>query len=122
MKNFTLLVFYLVTMYCSQAQEVRAKVLPIDPSTNCQIRYHYYPNLEAYFDNVTELYTYQIKGEWFSQKELPNGFRGYSMYNSANVAITDYDEEHITQFIKIHRKRYPYNTGRKTKEVVTATN
>jgi hypothetical protein len=37
-------------------------------------------------------------------QEIPNGYRGYSIFNKYNVMITDYDDDYICQFINIHKK------------------
>lgn len=80
----------------------------IDPTTNCQMRYYYFPNLEAYFDTQKRIYYYKEDSEWVTDEEIPEGYRGYSLYNKVYVFISDYDDEIITQFIDIHKKKYPY--------------
>ena len=82
----------------------------VDPVTFCAARYYYYPNLEAYFDTQKTEYHYQENGQWNVAEELPQGYRGYSMYNKVSVVIKDYDDDDITQFISIHKKKYPYIT------------
>ncbi|NUY79769.1 hypothetical protein HUK80_02595 [Flavobacterium sp. MAH-1] len=86
------------------------KRLPFDAETNCQIRYYYYPNLEAYFDNLNSIYIFKDKGIWVKEKEIPSGYRGYGLFNKAHIAINDYDDEDPTQFLEAHRKKYPYNS------------
>lgn len=104
------------------AQElISIERLPVDPSTNCHIRYFYYPNLEAYFDNQTQRYMFKDKGEWKSENKIPSGYRGYGLYNKANIAINDYDEDDIIQFLEVHRKKYPYNSLRKIRTNSTAS-
>ncbi|MBD3581107.1 hypothetical protein [Flavobacterium selenitireducens] len=106
----------------STAQETHSnKNLILDPSTNCHIRYYYYPNLEAYFDRETEKYIFRDKGQWKSESQIPSGYRGYGLFNKANIAINDYDEDNITQFLDDHRKKYPYNSLRKLKTNSTAS-
>jgi|GEM_PF-5771359 len=95
--------------------------LPFDPSTNCQIRYYYYPNLEAYYDGKSGLYFYKDNGSWTSDKQIPSGYRGYGLFNKANIAINDYDDDDVIQFIESHRKKYPYNSLRKIKNASTAS-
>lgn len=87
-----------------------------DPLTNCNLRYYYYPNLEAYFDTKKNLYIFTENGQWTTAEEIPSGYRGYSLYNKVSVFITDYDEDDITQFIKVHKKKFPYNMRGKYKE------
>jgi hypothetical protein len=75
----------------SLAQNIAAmkEKLPIDKKTNCYIRYHYYPNLQAYFDNLEMVYHYKDSGEWKTAPELPQNYGGYSLYNKASVVIND---------------------------------
>jgi hypothetical protein len=80
----------------------------IDSTTNCMLRYYYFPNLEAYYDSQKDIYMYSEKGEWKTAKEIPSGYRGYSIYNKINVVIRDYDDDDVIQFLKIHKKKYPY--------------
>lgn len=82
----------------------------IDPATNCVLRYYYFPNLEAYYDTQKNIYHFTESGQWVTADEIPAGYRGYSLYNKVNVIIKDYDDEDPTQFIRVHKKRYPYIT------------
>lgn len=95
--------------------------VPSDSETNCKLRYYYYPNLEAYFDNQTRFYLFRDRNEWKSEKEIPSGYRGYGLFNRAYVPITDYDDDNITQFLDVHRKKYPYNSLRRTRSAATAS-
>lgn len=124
MKNFKIVIALVVLFTCystyAQDSEIQKKYIPTDPKTNCQLRYSYFPNLYAYFDNLKNLYYYQINGQWESAAELPQNYGGYSIYNKARVAITNYEEENPEQFIKIHKKLYPYNSkGRYTNSTVS---
>ena len=87
----------------------------VDPETNCALRYYYYPNLQAYFDTKKNVYIYSENGEWKEGDDIPNGYRGYSLYNKVNVYISDYDDDNITQFINEHKKKYPYISAAKAK-------
>ena len=124
MKNFTLtlLLTFAVQMAMAQTSQPLIAGLKMDPNTHCQIRYHYYPNLEAYFDNAKGVYIYNNKGTWMVAPEIPANYRGYSLYNKMNVPITDYDDDNIIQFIKQHKVQFPYNTGRKQKEMTASVN
>ncbi|RZJ71045.1 hypothetical protein [Flavobacterium sp.] len=102
------------------AQETPVKrILPADPETNCQIRYYYYPNLEAYFDKAEELYIFRDKGEWKREKEIPSGYRGYGLYNKVSIAITDFDDDDITPFFNAHKKKYPYGSLKRARATVS---
>ena len=103
------LVLFLVNVSFAQKSKKQDDSPPlIDPISNCQFRYYYFPNIEAYFDTQKNIYFFKEDSEWTSAEEIPDGYRGYSLYNKINVFITDYDDDNITQFIDIHRKKYPY--------------
>lgn len=87
-------------------------------ATNCQLRYYYFPNIEAYFDTFKRVYYYRENGEWTTAEEIPEGYRGYSIYNKINVYITDYDDDYPCQFIKAHKKKYPYINNERTKKML----
>ena len=117
MKNFKIILVLLVLFgsFSSKAQpplppDYNEQSLPIDPKTNCQLRYSYFPNLYAYYDNLKNVYFYQMNGQWQTASELPQNYGGYSLYNKAHVAITNFEEENPQQFLKIHKKLYPYNS------------
>ncbi|HEX8269866.1 MAG TPA: hypothetical protein VF581_08230 [Flavobacterium sp.] len=71
------------------------------------IRYYYYPNLQAYFDTETLTYIYSRNREWVEAKELPAGYMGYSVQNGKRVAITDYTGDTPYELVDDHRKQYP---------------
>ena len=112
------LAFIIMLVLSANAQNTKASPL-VDPVTNCHLRYYYFPNIEAYFDTQTSTYYYTEGGEWKTAKELPNGYRGYSLNNKVNVIITDYDDDNPCQFLPIHKKKYPYSNGKQKK--VTAS-
>ena len=80
--------------------------LKFNSQTNCQLRYLYFPNLQAYFDKLDKVYIFQEKGEWIKAEELPNNYGGYSLYSKVRVVITDYDEDQPFTQIKIHKKQF----------------
>ena len=73
-------------------------------------RYYYFPNLQAYFDNLNLVYYFKVNNEWHTADELPENYGGYSLYNKAYVIIKDYDGENPQQFLNVHKKLYPYNS------------
>lgn len=96
----------------SYSQNATAKIenLPIDKKTNCYIRYFYFPNIQAYFDNLKMVYYYKENGEWQTAPELPKNYGGYSLYNKARVTINDFDDDNPYELLPIHKKMYPYNS------------
>ena len=111
----------LQTVYAQKGQtpEPQAidKILIKDPISQCSYRYHYYPNLCGYYDAKANEYILKINGEWQRVKDIPNGYMGYSLNNKINVVITDYDDDDMLQFVKVHKKLYPYNFHPKKREV-----
>ncbi|WP_374549971.1 hypothetical protein [Flavobacterium sp.] len=92
--------------------------LNISKSTGCTIRYHYYPNLQAYYDLKEKLYYFQMNGEWFTGENLPDNYGGYSLFKNEKVQITDYDGDNPETMIKIHTKTFPYNAKGRIKRPV----
>jgi len=120
-------VFFIVLIFTSSicsaqfASNENDSKLPIDPKTKCYVRYDYFPNLEAYFDNYKLVYYFKLNGEWKIAEELPTNYGGYSLYNKVRVAINDYDGEEPYSLIKFHKKMYPYNSkGRFTNQTASA--
>ena len=125
MKNlktvFLLLLFFAFYTSNAQVAEQQKKKLPTDPKTNCKLRYYYFPNLEAYFDTLENVYYYQANGDWNTVEELPENYGGYSLYKNVRVMLTDFDGDNPYQFIKKHKKTYPYSSNGKIKKI-TACN
>ena len=113
----------LFTCYLSSAQSSNgdASSLPIDSKTNSNVRYYYYPNLEAYFDTLELVYHYKVNGKWEKAENLPANYGGYSLFNKSRVNITDYDGDEPYQLIKIHKKMYPYNSKGRFSNTTTST-
>ena len=113
----------LLTCYLSSAQSSNGddSSLPIDSKTNTNVRYYYYPNLEAYFDNIELVYHYKVNGQWEKAENLPANYGGYSLFNKVRVNITDYDGDEPYQLIKTHKKMYPYNSKGRFSNPTTST-
>jgi hypothetical protein len=84
-------------------------------------RYYYYPNLEAYFDTQEGLFIYDQQGEWIKTKQIPSGYRGYSIYNGMNFAINDYNGDKPYSKLNDHKKQFPkkYSSRRQSPKVTT---
>ncbi len=105
-----LFVIFIANNVQSQESILKLESLPIDSKTNCYILYYYFPNLEAYFDNLKMVYYYKESGKWLTVEELPENYGGYSLYNKVRVNITNYDDENPYQLFSLHKKLYPYNS------------
>lgn len=106
----------------TSAQKQKPEAVPLlNPETNCLLRYYYFPNLEAYFDTQKKIYYYKEDGNWITGDEIPNGYRGYSLFNKIYVYINDYDDDNICQFITLHKKKFPYTKRGNTRELTAST-
>lgn len=110
LKVFLLLVFFACANTYAQSETVKIESLPIDKKTNCYIRYFYFPNLQAYYDNLKMVYYFKENDEWKTAPELPKNFGGYSLFNKARVTINNYDDDDPFHLLPIHKKMYPYNS------------
>ena len=108
MKSYILL-FAALSFITANAQVKEEKKLTVDPQTNCELRYFYFPNMEAYYDLKNEVFHYQENNVWVINTQLPPNYGGYSLFKKESVVLTDFDGDHPEQFIKAHRKMYPYN-------------
>lgn len=117
MKNLKLLFLSVVFLACYNAEAQTDQNQKYNPrfnaDNNCMLRYFYYPNLEAYFDSKNNDFIFRDKGQWVRAAEIPSGYRGYSLNNGLNVTIDDYDDDDITQFIDIHKKKFPPTKGKR---------
>ena len=118
---FLLLLLFTCYITSAQTSNKDESSLPIDSKTNCHVRYYYFPNLEAYFDNLELVYHYKINGQWQKAENLPTNYGGYSLYNKVRVSITNFDGEKPYQLLSIHKKMYPYNSkGRFTNQTASS--
>ena len=104
-----------VDSYAAQVQSAVDEELPV-----IGVRYYYYPNLDAYFDTHTNLYTYQQQGQWVKASQIPSGYRGYSVLNNIRVSITDYNGDEPFSKLAEHREKFPkkYAAKRKPPKIV----
>ncbi|HEY0092542.1 MAG TPA: hypothetical protein VGB43_08660 [Flavobacterium sp.] len=123
MKKFDVIltIFLLLFVSIAQAQKSNTTAIPlVDPVTNCELRYYYFPNIEAFFDTKKRVYHFMEQGVWTTAEEIPSGYRGYSIYNKASVFITDYDGDDPIQFIAAYKKKYPHNLRGKYREMTAS--
>jgi hypothetical protein len=97
----------------SEYSEKDKVMLSINPVNNCELRYDFYPNYDAYYDRKEEVYLVFDKGTWTKVDYINRNYRGYSVYNSTHYVIKDYDGDDITEMYPVHKKFFPYAT-RKT--------
>lgn len=114
MKYIILLLF----TFCSFAQENKITLVDnttIDPNTNCELRYYYFPNLQMYYDFKTATYIYIVNGTIMESSEKPQ--YGYSVYNDYRVLIKDYDDNDIINYLEKHKKLYPYVSSKRPRTI-----
>lgn len=111
----------LFSCYLSNAQASTNDLSTITPPKKTEVRYWYFPNIEAYFDLQEKVYLYKDKGEWNEAEELPTNYGGYSLYNKVKVVIEDYDGDEPYLLLPIHKKLFPYNSkGRFTNQTASS--
>lgn len=107
-KVFLLMLFCMYSITYAQASKTDESSSSTLDSTD--IRYYYFPNLQAYFDLQEKVYLYKINGEWLEGEELPTNYGGYSLYNKSRVPIKDYNGDEPYLLLEVHKKMYPYNS------------
>lgn len=87
-----------------------------------EIRYYYYPNLQAYFDIKTQLFIVKQNGIWSTSKTIDINSRGYCLRNGFYVSIKGYvlDEPYLN--IKQHQLNYPADYSSKQRRKSLAVN
>lgn len=82
------------------------------------VRYYYFPNLQAYFDTKKGLYIYRENKNWITSENIDMNSRGYSLNNGAYEMIKDYlGDNPISQF-EAHKQKYPANYSSKRRPPV----
>ena len=111
MKKITYLIIGLLMVSFNSAQ-AQVELNTVDVSSNYkfeEVRYYYYPNLQAYFDTKVALYLYKVNGQWVESEELAPTVRGYSLKNGLYVMIKDYSGDEPYTLLDQHKKQYPAN-------------
>jgi hypothetical protein len=78
-------------------------------SSYVDVRYYYYPNMQAYFDAKRALYIIQQNGVWTTSETIDFTSRGYCVRNSAYEMLKDYTGDEPQQFLAVHKLKYPAN-------------
>jgi hypothetical protein len=77
--------------------------------SSVDVRYYYFPNMQAYFDTRRALYIIKYNGVWINSETIDFTSRGYSLKNSAYELLKDYTGEEPQQFLTVHQLQYPSN-------------
>jgi hypothetical protein len=114
-----------LTAQSSETTDIQANLTDEGSILQLGVRYYYYPNLDTYFDSEQNVFVFESntnKGQIVKAKEVPSGYRGYSLFNNVRVAITDYDGDEPFTKIGEHRKQFPKKyTSRRQPPKVKAT-
>lgn len=113
MKNITYLIFGIVLLSSnlSSAQVqldtiyIRQKPVP----AYVEVRYYYYPNLQAYFDSKIAMYYVKKDGAWIKSETLDPTARGYSIKNGSYVMLKGFTEDEPWNYFEQHKAKYPAN-------------
>jgi len=117
MKNITFLILgiMLFSFNLTQAQ-VRIDTIYVKSKMEAQkkeaykfeeVRYYYYPNLQAYFDTKIAMYIYKENGEWIKSETLDPTYRGYSIKNGQYVMLKGFTEDNPQAYLDEHKEVYP---------------
>ncbi len=87
-----------------------------------EVRYYYYPNLQAYYDTKVGMYLYQEQGQWVESEQLDVKTRGYSLKNGQYVMIKDYQGDEPFAMLEQHKKLYPADYSSRPKKPVPNQN
>jgi hypothetical protein len=81
-------------------------------------RYNYFPNLQAYYDNKTNLYIYKENDIWVHNKLIAPNYRGYGLRNGFYVVIDNYSGDEPYTLLTIHKLKYPADYSTKRQRIV----
>ena len=81
-------------------------------------RYNYFPNLQAYYDNKTNLNIYKVNGNWVHNTLIPPNYKGYGLRNGFHVVIDNYSGDEPYSLLTIHKLKYPADYSTKRKRIV----
>jgi len=125
MKNITYLILgmMLFSFNLSEAQvqldTIYVRQKPV--STYVEVRYYYYPNLQAYFDTKIAMYFYKKDGAWIKSETLDPTTRGYSIKNGAYVMLKGFTEDEPYNYFEQHKALYPADYSSRPKPKVNTS-
>lgn len=90
-------------------------------STFVQVRYYYYPNLQAYFDTKIAMYIYKQDGQWVKSETIDPTSRGYCLRNSQYVMLKGFTEDEPQRFLDQHKQKYPADFSSRPKPKTIAS-
>ena len=123
MKNSIKLLTVLFVIYSQfMAAQVTQDKVNIEKTDTIEVanmsRYNYFPNLQAYYDNKTNLYIYKVNGIWIHNTLIPPNYKGYGLRNGFHVVIDNYSGDEPYSLLTIHKLKYPADYSTKRKRIV----
>ena len=123
MKNSTKIMTGLFVIYSQfMTTQIRQDKVNIEKKDTTEVanmsRYNYFPNLQAYYDNKTNLYIYKVKDIWVHNTLIPPNYKGYGLRNGFHVVIDNYSGDEPYSLLTIHKLKYPADYSTKRKRIV----
>ena len=112
MKTVILGMLFLITTSLSAQVSVNVNIgkPPIWAKTApVEVQYYYLPDIEVYYDAPAQRYIYLNNGAWVRSAYLPKRHRGYDLYHSRPVYLTDYRGNQPYVLYKTHKVKYKGN-------------
>lgn len=79
------------------------------PAAPVAVQYYYLPDIGVYYDVPAQRYIYLRRGAWVRSAVLPGRYRGYDLYHSHPVYLTDYRGNAPYVYYSEHRVKYKGN-------------
>lgn len=70
------------------------------------VDFYYLPEIETYYDVPAQQYIYLNEGAWIHTGYLPARYRGYDLYQSHPVFLTEYNGRQPYLYFKEHKMKY----------------
>lgn len=120
MKNLTQLIIGMLLFSFNYTQaQVELDAVNIDNTYKFKdVRYYYYPNLQAYFDTKVAMYLYKEQGEWIESETLAPTTMGYSLKNGQYVMIEDYNGDEPYTLLEKHKTEFPADYSSRPKKPI----
>lgn len=113
MKSLFALCVFLILQGCVVAHEAPSRKGPPDHAPahgyRAKYRYHYYPEVNVYFDLDRSIYFYW-DSSWHSARVLPHGFS-----LSGRAVFLELDQDRPYKYHKEHRRKYYQESGKDKK-------
>lgn len=108
MKNKTIVIVVIMLAFATQKMEAQIRfsinigVQPLwGPVGYDHVENYYLPEIDAYYNVDSRMYTYIINGRWVNTMSLPRQYRNYDLYRGYKVVMNDsrpylhYDRDRI---------------------------